>query len=442
MGAIREGRTAVIAVTNGWVLYRPNEALTKTPSRSRHGQDRRSGSRHAATGRCRRQRHARWRDVRPAARSAIGPSATRTRWTWRWPTTGGASRICSARRIAPTSASIRSIRADCGVVRLAAVECRERRRRRGGDRAMRKRRTESLQLLALNTDGLALLDSNDLRKQIRRAADDLTSYYLMAYYSTNSKLDGRFRSIKVRSKRPGIEIRARRGYSAATPAEVAARAHRGRRRGARGEGRGHPRARHDRERRARGRTQDRRARPAIRWCLHRGPSTGNQVQPADGRVFPRSERIRLEIEAAAGAPVWTGAVLDRNGTKTVVPVVTGERTDAATGQRWLTADITLGAARAGRLRRRAVDGEGQRDAEVAGRHSRHAVVEDPRLPVMPVRRVIVVSLRSSLALRRRRRRRNRRRRSSRNSRRRVSASRPISSASTPMRRRTACRCTT
>jgi len=39
--------------------------------------------------------------------------------------------------------------------------------------------------------------------------------------------------------------------------------------------------------------------------------------------------------------VWTGAVLDRTGTKTVVPVVTGERTDAATGQRWLTADVTL-----------------------------------------------------------------------------------------------------
>ena len=75
--------------------------------------------------------------------------------------------------------------------------------------------------------------------------------------------------------------------------------------------------------------------------LHRGPSTGNQVQPADGRIFPRSERIRLEMEAAAGAPGWTGALLDRNGTKTAVPVITGERTDAATGQRWLTADITL-----------------------------------------------------------------------------------------------------
>jgi hypothetical protein len=75
--------------------------------------------------------------------------------------------------------------------------------------------------------------------------------------------------------------------------------------------------------------------------FHRGPQTGNQMQPAPAHVFPRSERIRLELEAAAGAPAWTAVVMDRNGGKTPVPVVVGERTDAATGQRWLTADVTL-----------------------------------------------------------------------------------------------------
>jgi hypothetical protein len=205
---------------------------------------------------------------------------------------------------------------------------------------MRKGRSESLQLLALNTDGLALLDSNDLGKQIRRVADDLTSYYLMAYYSTNSKLDGKFRNIKVRSKRPGIEIRSRRGYSAATAAEAAS---------ARTAAEAVvPEARAAVARALGSIESDARAagRPAARVAgepvvFHRGPSTGNQVQPAAGRIFPRSERLRLELEAAPGTPVWTGALLDRNGTKTVVPVVGGERTDAATGQRWLTADITL-----------------------------------------------------------------------------------------------------
>jgi hypothetical protein len=91
--------------------------------------------------------------------------------------------------------------------------------------------------------------------------------------------------------------------------------------------------------RAAGRKMVRRAGdPAV---FHRGPTTGNQVQPADARIFARSERIRLELEAAPGAPLWTGALLDRNGVRTAVPVATGERTDATTGQRWLTADVTL-----------------------------------------------------------------------------------------------------
>lgn len=201
-------------------------------------------------------------------------------------------------------------------------------------------RQESLHTLALNTDGIALLNSNDLKKQMRRIADDLTSYYLMGYYSTNTKLDGLFRNIKVRSKRPGIEVRSRKGYRAATKEEVEnARATLSapvpEAKAAVTRALGYIES----DARAQGRKATRGAGEPV--VLHRGPATGNQVQPAAGRVFPRSERIRMEMEAAAGTPVWTGALLDRNGAKTIVPVATGERTDAATGQRWLTADITL-----------------------------------------------------------------------------------------------------
>lgn len=83
-----------------------------------------------------------------------------------------------------------------------------------------RNRTESLRTLAVNTDGLAIVDTNDLDGGFRRIADDLTSYYLLGYYSTNSKLDGKYRKITVRVKRPGVDVRARRGYRAASQEEI------------------------------------------------------------------------------------------------------------------------------------------------------------------------------------------------------------------------------
>lgn len=81
-------------------------------------------------------------------------------------------------------------------------------------------RIETLQTLAENTDGVAVINNNDIEKGLRRMADDLTSYYLLGYYSTNTTLDGRFRQIKVRVKQPGVHVRARRGYLAATEREM------------------------------------------------------------------------------------------------------------------------------------------------------------------------------------------------------------------------------
>ena len=55
---------------------------------------------------------------------------------------------------------------------------------------------------------------------LQRIVDDLSSYYLFGYYSTNTKLDGRFRNITVRVKRPGAKVRARRGYRGRTADEL------------------------------------------------------------------------------------------------------------------------------------------------------------------------------------------------------------------------------
>jgi len=92
------------------------------------------------------------------------------------------------------------------------------------DFARLRGRLETLETAAAATDGLAMIKSNDLAASLKRIVADLSDYYLIGYASTNAKADGGFRKIDVKVKRPGIELRTRRGYRAATAAEVAARA--------------------------------------------------------------------------------------------------------------------------------------------------------------------------------------------------------------------------
>ncbi|HEY4362676.1 MAG TPA: VWA domain-containing protein [Bryobacteraceae bacterium] len=57
---------------------------------------------------------------------------------------------------------------------------------------------ETITTLAADTGGKALLDNNDLTVGIQQAQEDLTSYYILGYYSTNSAEDGKYRRISVR----------------------------------------------------------------------------------------------------------------------------------------------------------------------------------------------------------------------------------------------------
>ncbi len=88
------------------------------------------------------------------------------------------------------------------------------------DAARLRARLDSLQTLGDATDGMAIVNSNNLAAGLKRVVDDLSSYYLLGYYSSG-KLDGKFHPISVRVKRPGVRVRARRGYLAATPASAA-----------------------------------------------------------------------------------------------------------------------------------------------------------------------------------------------------------------------------
>jgi VWFA-related protein len=72
----------------------------------------------------------------------------------------------------------------------------------------------SLGILADQTGGLLIDNTNALDRAVDLINDDRRHHYLLSYVSTNSTLDGAYRKIDVRVGRPDVEVRARRGYRA------------------------------------------------------------------------------------------------------------------------------------------------------------------------------------------------------------------------------------
>jgi hypothetical protein len=73
--------------------------------------------------------------------------------------------------------------------------------------------------IAEDSGGFVVRNANDLGKGIQRIANETQAYYLIGYNSTNPARDGKFRKIQVKlspAKRRGLEVRARRGYYAAS----------------------------------------------------------------------------------------------------------------------------------------------------------------------------------------------------------------------------------
>jgi hypothetical protein len=85
-------------------------------------------------------------------------------------------------------------------------------------------RQQSLITLAEATGGFSSVRSNDVPGAFSRIVTESSGYYLLGYVSTNTRRDGTYRDIDVRTTRPGLRVLARSGYVApkGAPAKVAA----------------------------------------------------------------------------------------------------------------------------------------------------------------------------------------------------------------------------
>src|SRR4030095_427909 len=74
--------------------------------------------------------------------------------------------------------------------------------------------------LAENAGASAFVNTNSPEKALRQMVVDASAFYLLGYASTKGPADGKFHQIKVRVKRPGLDVRARKGYWAPKSTDV------------------------------------------------------------------------------------------------------------------------------------------------------------------------------------------------------------------------------
>ena len=70
----------------------------------------------------------------------------------------------------------------------------------------------TLVALAAGTNGAAFYNTNDLASVLRASTAEQENYYLVSYDPSGKRKTGKFHRIAVKSSRPGVRIRARKGY--------------------------------------------------------------------------------------------------------------------------------------------------------------------------------------------------------------------------------------
>ena len=72
--------------------------------------------------------------------------------------------------------------------------------------------------LAVDTGGFVIRNENNFGRALADIQADAANYYVVSYVPTNAAFDGKYRAIDVKVTRPGVSVRARRGYLALEPA--------------------------------------------------------------------------------------------------------------------------------------------------------------------------------------------------------------------------------
>jgi VWFA-related protein len=73
--------------------------------------------------------------------------------------------------------------------------------------------TSTLRYLAEETNGYAIVDTNDFAAGLKRVDAETSDYYVLGFYSANVDPARRSRTLEVKVDRPGVEVSSRRAYS-------------------------------------------------------------------------------------------------------------------------------------------------------------------------------------------------------------------------------------
>ena len=80
--------------------------------------------------------------------------------------------------------------------------------------------SDILRTIAESTGADAFVNTNTPEKSLRHVVKEASAFYLLGYASSRNPQDGKFHKIGVKVKKPGIDVRARRGYWAPNTTEL------------------------------------------------------------------------------------------------------------------------------------------------------------------------------------------------------------------------------